>query len=182
MVVAAGTAVTIVTLSVAYVVLPEARRWSDREAQISLRAAQLARLQAVLAQEKSVREELSDLRRKRRTAERRLLAGATSAVARSDLQLLLNRYATESGMELERVDALGQSDSIGVLQRIPARIMVRGDIRGLVEILHLLQGSETLLAVDEIRLSTSPGFRREADLLTASVSLHGYYHGRGDSR
>lgn len=175
LVVAVGGAVSLVALTVAYVLMPQVRRWSDREAQVALKEGQLARLQSVLAQEKSVREGLAELERKRRAADRRLLAGATAAVAGSNLQLLLNRYASESGMELQRVDAVGQTDSIGPLQRIPARITVQGDIRGLVDILQRLQGGEKLLVVDEMRVSSSPGFRQEADRLTASVGLHGYY-------
>jgi len=175
LVVAVGAAVSLVALTVAYVLIPQVRRWSDREAQIALKVGQLARLESVLAEEKSVRESLAELERKRQSADRRLLAGATAAVAGSSLQLLLNRYATESGMELQRVDAVGQTDSIGPLQRIPARITVRGDIRGLVDILQRLQGGEKLLVVDEMRVSSSPGFRGEVDQLTATVGLHGYY-------
>ncbi len=172
--VAVGAAVSLVALAVAYVVLPQARRWTERETRISLRSEQLARLEAVLAQEASVRETLSALQRERAGADRRLLSGGTVAVAGSNLQLLLNRYVAESGMELQRVDAVGQAAGQGPLRRIPARITVRGDIRGLVDLLVRLQRAETLLAVDELRASATPGPRGDVDVITASIGLHGY--------
>jgi hypothetical protein len=181
-VVATGAAVSLASLLIAFVVIPEAQRWSAREAEIRLKAEQLARLQGVLAQEQVVRAGVAGMEQERLQTERRLLAGATVAVASSSLQLLLNRFAAESGMELQRVDAVGQTASAGTLQRIPARITVQGDIRGLVDLLVLVHRSETLLAVDEMRVSASPGFGRVPDMLTASIGLHGYYRGPGSGR
>lgn len=181
-VVAVGAAVSVVALAFAYVVLPQARRWAEREARISLRSEQLARLEAVLAQEASLREGLAALERQRADADRRLLQGATVAVAGSNLQLLLNRYAADSGMELQRVDAVGEAAGQGPLLQIPARITVRGNIRGLVDLLVRLQGSETLLAVDELRASSTPGPGGGVDVITASIGLHGYARSPGGDR
>jgi hypothetical protein len=179
----AGALVSALALTIAFVVTPQIRRWSDREAQIALETEQLARLRSVLAEEDAVRKGLMALEEARRHAERRLLAGATVAVAGSNLQLTLNRYAAESGTELLRVDAVGATVASGPLERVPARISVRGDIRGLVDLLVRLHGGETLLAVDEMRVSVSPpGVRGEADLLTASIGLHGYYRTPGSGR
>jgi len=178
-VVVVGATVSLLALVMAFVVVPEVGRWSAREAEIRLKAGQLARLQDVLAQEDSVRQAVADMGRARTSADRRLLAGATEAVASSNLQLLLNGFATESGMDLQRVDAVGRSSAQGALQRVPARITVQGDIRGLVDLLVRAHGSEVLLAVDEMRVSASPGFAGAPDLLTASIGLHGYYEGPG---
>jgi type II secretory pathway component PulM len=172
-VIAAGAAVVVVALALAWVVIPQARRWSEREARISLKSEQLARLEGVLAQETEVRDGLAALQRERQAADRRLLQGGTVAVAGSNLQLLLNRYVADSGMDLERVDAVGQAADQGPLLQIPARITVRGDIRELVDLLVRLQGSETLLAVEELGVSSTP-VRGQVDVITASISLHGY--------
>lgn len=176
-VVTGGVAVSLVSLLVAFVLVPQAQRWSARETEIRLKAEQLARLESVVVQEESVREAVASLEGERRRADGRLLQGGTVAVASSGLQLLLNRYAAESGMDLQRVDAVGQTTSTGPLQPVPARITVQGDIRGLVDLLLLLHRGEILLAVDEMRVSASPGFSRAPDLLTASIGLHGYYAG-----
>ncbi|MGD8319595.1 MAG: type II secretion system protein GspM [Gemmatimonadota bacterium] len=173
--VAGGGVVSLLSLLIAFVLIPQARRWSDREAEIRLKSEQLARLQGMLAQAESVQQSVADLDHLRRSADRRLLGGATAAVASSSLQLLLNRYTTESGMELQRVDAAGQTAGPGPLQRVPARVTVQGDIRGLVDLLVLLHQAETLIAVDEMRVSASPGYAQAPDLITASVGLHGYY-------
>lgn len=180
--VAAGAGVSVVALTAAFLLMPQVRRWSDREAQIALETEQLARLRSVLAQEEAVRKALVTLEEERRQADQRLLTGTTVAVAGSDLQLLLNRYAAESGMELLRVDAVGPTATSGPLARVPARISVRGDIRGLVDLLARVQGGEKLLAVDEMRVSASPGLGGEADVLTASIGLHGYYRATGGGR
>lgn len=181
-VVVVGAAVSVVALVGTFFVVPEVGRWSAREAEIRLKAGQLARLQNVLAQEDPVRRAFADMERERTSADRRLLAGATEAVASSNLQLLLNGYAAESGMDLQRVDAVGRSSAQGPLQRVPARITVQGDIRGLVDLLVRVHRSEVLLAVDEMRVSASPGFGGAPDLLTASIGLHGYYDGPGEAR
>ena len=51
---------------------------------------------------------------------------------------------------------------------------VRGDLRGLVDLLVRLQGSEALLAVDELRASCTPGPGGAVDVITVSIGLHGY--------
>jgi type II secretory pathway component PulM len=178
-VVAAGAAVSVVALLVTFVVLPEYDRWAQREAAIGLRAEQLARLQAVLSEEEATRARLAELQLEQRAAERRLLAGTTAAVARSNLQLLLNRYAAQSGMEVQRVDAVGQSAGEGPLQTIPASLTVLGDIRGLVDLLLLVQQGEELLTVDDMRVGIAPGVRGDADRLSVILGLHGYHRGPG---
>ncbi len=169
-----GAVVTLVALTATYVVLPLARRWSDREARITLRAEQLSRLQGVLAEEAAIRASLGEAERQRREAEDRLLRGGTRAVAGSNLQLLLNRYATEAGMEVDRVDAVAAGAGDEAVQRIPARITVRGDLRGLVELLSRVQEGTVLLAVDELSVSAATSARAGRDGLTATIGVHGF--------
>ena len=169
-----GAVVTLVALTATYVVLPLARRWSDREARITLRTEQLSRLQGVVAEETAIRTALEAAERQRREAEDRLLRGGTRAVAGSNLQLLLNRYATEAGMEVERVDAVAGGAGDEAVQRIPARITVRGDLRGLVELLSRMQEGMVLLAVDELSVTSSASARGRRDGLTATIGVHGF--------
>jgi hypothetical protein len=104
-----------------------------------------------------------------------LLAGETAAVAGSSLQLLLNRYAQESRVVLDRVDAVRPSGTEAGILEVPARVAVRGDIYGLVDLLFYLQNGEKLLVIDDMRVSEGRGNRSGQRLLTMSVSLHGYY-------
>jgi type II secretory pathway component PulM len=173
-VVTAGAVVSAAALLFTFLVIPQARRWSDREARITLRTEQLSRLQGVLGEEAAIGEMLAELERRRVAAERRLLAGGTMAVAGSNLQRLLNRYASEAGMELERVDAVAQSAGEGTLREVPARITVRGDVRSLLDLLLRLQEGGTLLSVDELSVSASGSARGDPNQLAATIGLHGY--------
>ena len=178
-VIAVGGGVSVLALLTVLVVLPQARRWLDREEQIAMRGEQLARLESLIAREETVRQRLADLQQARASAGRLLLAGETAAVAGSSLQLLLNRYAAESRVVLDRVDAVRASGDETGITEIPARVAVRGDIYGLVDLLFYLQHGEKLLVVDDLRVSETPGGRGAESLLTVSVSLHGYYRGGG---
>lgn len=173
-VIAAGAAVSAVAVLVSWVVVPQLLRWSEREALIDLRTDQLARLQEVVVQEEALNGRLADLESEWRRGQALLLSGGTRAVAGSALQLLLNRYVAEAGMELERVDALGPSTERGALREVPARLTVRGDLSGLLYLLVRVQEGDVLLAVDELRVSAIPGPAGTQERIAATLALHGY--------
>ena len=175
LVIAVGGSVSFLAVLTVLVALPQARRWRDREEQIAMRGEQLARLEAVIAREDAIRQRLADVQQARASAGRLLLAGETAAVAGSSLQLLLNRYAQESRVVLDRVDAVRPSGTEAGILEVPARVAVRGDIYGLVDLLFYLQNGEKLLVIDDMRVSEGRGNRSGQRLLTMSVSLHGYY-------
>ncbi len=179
-VIAVGGGVSVLALLAVLLVIPQGRRWLDREDRIAMRSEQLARLEALISREDSVRQQLVELRQARAGAGRLLLAGETAAVAASSLQLLLNRYATESRVVLDRVDAVSRTtEAEGSIEEIPARVTVRGDIYGLVDLLFYLQHGEKLLVIDDLRVSGVRAGLRAEDLLTVTVNLHGYYRGGG---
>jgi hypothetical protein len=106
------------------------------------------------------------------------LEGNTAAVAASTLQQLINRYAEESRVSLDRVDiASDLQPEQSELVAIPARLSGRADIYGLVDILFYLQQGEKLLVIDELRVGV--GATRSAgpnlSLITWTMDLHGYY-------
>jgi hypothetical protein len=177
-VIAAGGGVSALALLTVLVVLPQARRWLDREEQIAMRAEQLARLEALIAREETVRQRLRDLEQARASAGRLLLPGETAAIAGSSLQLLLNRYAAESRVVLDRVDAVRPAGGEGGITEVPASVTVRGDIYGLVDLLFYLQQGEKLLVIDDLRVSASRGAE---NLLTMSLGLHGYYRSQASA-
>ena len=180
-VIAVGGGASVLALLTVLLVIPQGRRCLDREDRIAMRSEQLARLEALISREDSVRQQLVDLRQARAGAARLLLAGETAAVAASSLQLLLNRYATESRVQLDRVDAVSRTaEAEGNIEEIPARVTVRGDIYGLVDLLFYLQHGEKLLVIDDLRVSGVRAGLRTENLLTVSVSLHGYYRGGGN--
>jgi hypothetical protein len=176
-VVLVGAVVSTVAVLTVLVALPVARRWTDREAEIRMRAEQLARLDALIASREPIERQLAALQGARAEAAQRLLGGETMAVAASDLQLLLNRYAAESKVTLDRVDVVNRAEAPDSIAPVPARIVVRGDIYGLVDLLFYLQHGQKLLVIDDLRASSVQTGRPGEANVTATVSLHGYYRG-----
>ena len=171
-----GGAVSLAAILGVYLVAPVASRWAGREADIQLRAEQVARLKSLIDQEGAIRAAANSLREERAFAGRRLLAGNTAAVAASGLQQLINRYAEESSVSLDRVDIAGdlETESSDLLA-IPARLAGRADIYGLVDLLFYLQQGEKLLVIDDLRVGATRATGTRNDLITWSIDLHGYY-------
>ena len=172
-----GGAIAALGLLLAYVVLPAVDTWRERESRIAVYAEQLARLEALLAQRAALDSAVSALRRDRTQAAERLLAGNTAAVAASSLQRLINRYAEESRVRLDRVDVAGAGASTGdTLVSIPARLTGQGDIYGLVDLLFYLQQGRTLLVIDDFRANSGRGAAAGGSgLLAWSISLRGFH-------
>src|SRR6266566_3138886 len=95
-------------------------------------------------------------------------------------QGLLQRYADESSVQLDRVDVAGQprADKPGLLAT-PVQLQGQGDIYGLVDFLYRLQHADKLLVLDELTLSA--GFvgafagGTAHQNLSWSLRLHGLY-------
>ena len=172
-----GAALSVGAVLIVLVLLPLGQRWGDREAEIRMRAEQLARIEALIAGRESVERQLAELRGAHADAGERLLEGGTMAVAASGLQLLLNRYAAESKVTLDRVDVVSQAGAPDSITQVPARIAVRGDVYGLVDMLFYLQHGQKLLVIDDLRAMAGQPGRLGDGLMTATVSLHGYYRG-----
>jgi Type II secretion system (T2SS), protein M subtype b len=175
--VAAGALVSVVALLAAWVVLPFARRWQDREATIAAEQVRLGQLRALVQSQAGVQRRLDALQQARRQLRRRLLTGSTPALAASDLQTLLQSYADSSRVSLDRVDPVADPGATSAhgLPIIPVRLSGQGDIYGLTALLNRLQAGEKLLAIDEISLNVVNGGTMRADLLAFSVRLHGAY-------
>jgi type II secretion system (T2SS) protein M len=175
-VIAGGAAVSIAALAAVFVALPLAARWSTREESIAAKRDQLARLDDLVRRQEPIRAALQARRAEREALADRLLTGATLDVAASALQELVQRYATESDVELGRFDlerarraraeeqepsptrAAGDStaggDPLAGVQTIPVRITAESDVFGLVALLHRLQSGDKLLLIDEIRINS----------------------------
>jgi type II secretory pathway component PulM len=182
-VVLGGALVSAVALVTVYAVLPFAQHWMDREAELAVKAEQLARLETLIAQRDAIQETLVRLRDERGRAGSLLLEGETPAVAASRLLELLNRFAEESRVLLDRVDMAGEVEASGdSLVPIPAQVTARGDIYGLVDLLFYLQHGEKLLVIDDFRMNAGRAAGTAGQLVTWTIALHGYYAGaRGTS-
>jgi len=179
-VVAAGAAVSAAALFIVLLVLPFAHQWVTREAAIAASREQWTRLQSLVSGESRLRRVLDTVRLAQQSVRGRLLAGTTPAVAASNLQVLLQRYADESAVQLDRVDAVSEAEPSregggGGLLAIPVRLQVHGDVYGLVDFLYRLQHGEKLLVTDELGINAGLGSTLGSQSLTWSVRLHGLY-------
>jgi len=146
-------------------VLPLAHRWAVREAAYTASREQWLRLAALVASTDRLQRALDERKRAHAAGEARLVTGATPALAASALQGLLQRYADESSVQLNRVDVASQprAGQSGLLA-IPVQLQCQGDIYGLVDFLSRLEQGEKLLAVDELSLNAAVGVAFDASV------------------
>ena len=195
-VVLGGALVSATALVIVLLGLPLAHHWAVREAAYTASREQWLRLSALVASTDRLRRAVEEQKRTHRAAEARLVAGATPALAASALQELLQHYADESSVQLNRVDVASQprAGQSGLLA-IPVQLQCQGDIYGLVDFLSRLEHSEKLLALDELSLNagfatgvrpgrhsrrgTAPQPQAQLQYFTWSLRLHALYRGAG---
>jgi len=185
-----GALVSATALVIVLLGLPFAHRWALREAAYTASREQWLRFAALTGNTDGVRRALVERKRAHAPDEARLVTGATPALAASALQELLQRYAEESSVQLNRVDVASQprAGQPGLLA-IPVQLQCQGDIYGLVDFLSRLEHGEKLLAVDELSLNAglAPAIRpvrgsRNATVpqyFSWSLRLHGLYRAVG---
>jgi len=172
----AGLVVSLVGLTVAYAVLPFARRWSAREDMIAARTEQLVRLQGLIAHEAELRDAVSRQTLVVARGPQRLLTGGTSALAAASLQSALQSFADQSQVTVSRLDVAGAPDTTTAsLPMIPATVSAIGDIYGITSMLSFIQHGPQLLEISELNVRPNPALRGE--LLQFTVKLHAAYLG-----
>src|SRR5438445_13769842 len=183
-VVLGGALVSATALVIVLVGLPLAHHWAAREAAYTASRERWLRLATLVASTDRLRRALDERKAAHAADEARLVTGATPALAASALQGLLQRYADESAVQLDRVDVASQPrpDKPGLLA-IPVQLQGQGDIYGLVDFLYRLERGERLLVLDDVTLNAglawlpSAAFAggRQSQRLTWSIRLHGLY-------
>lgn len=160
------------------VVLPFAHRWSARETSYAASREQWARLAGLAAGNERLRRDRDAQRLAQSAEQARLVTGTTAALAASSLQELLQRYAGESAVQLDRVDVAAQPRAAeGGLLAIPAQLQAQGDIYGLVDFLYRLQAGERLLVIEEMTVNTGAWGADGRQMLIWGIRLHGLYPG-----
>jgi type II secretory pathway component PulM len=179
---AVGIVVLAAALLLTYAVMPFARRWSVREATLDAREAQLARVRGLIAAESSLAAAVR-LRQSRVGPDApRPIAARTPALAAAALQTALQDAAARSGVQVQRVDAAGETtDGDGVPAEVPATMTAFGDVHGLTELLAALQHGPTLLEVTALSVQSTLGPRGEP-LLQLTVSVRAPWSTAGGAR
>lgn len=182
-VVAGGALILGVALVIAWLVLPFAAHWSARNEHLAATRERWVRLQGLVASSDQLRRTLDAARRAAGVDQTRLVAGATPALAASALQELVQRNASQSTVQLERVDAAGepQPDRPGLLA-IPVQLQARGDLFGFVNFMSRVESGTPLLVVDELTMDAGSGGADDDDpanrapkTLAWTIRLHGLY-------
>lgn len=169
-VVAGGAAISVAALLTVLVVLPFARRWSERADAIAAKREQLTRLRALVEGEASARATVEAGQRAQQARATRLLAGETPDVAASALQELVQGYATEADVALSSFNA-DRVTSDSTLQMIPIRLAGESDVAGLTRLLYDLQHGEKLLLIDEMRINARTPDADGVQMLAWSLRL-----------
>jgi Tfp pilus assembly protein PilO len=163
-----------------YVVEP---RWAEirelEENRIPAREQLLAKARARLAQQEAIRKQLAELSREAETLARRFLPGATPALAASDLQKQVKALATAAGVEV-RSERILPTVERGELLEIPVEITVSGGIREVTTLLYRLEGTTTLLTLQDLKVRViSVGQPRQ---LLTTLTLSGFILSSGSAQ
>lgn len=172
-----GAVASGVILVTALGVLPFAAQWRDRQAAIAAKADQAARLEAILQGQDALARTAETLRDARDARDRSLLRGSTVALAGSALQSLVRRYGEQSRVSLLRLDparTVEPPEPESELGTVALSVSARGDIYGLVDLLYYLHNGETLLAIDELRVTAPVGLRSDG-LLDWTLRVRGFF-------
>ena len=171
-VIATGALASVAITLIALVLVPAARRWDDRRSTIAAAGERVRRYEALLSDEPGLKQEMEQRRRAARAG--RLVPGVTPAVAASNVQSLLQRYARESGVRLDRVDVVGEPEtSSDGIAAIPLQLSAQGDIHGLVALLERVQHGDRLLLISDVTIGAGTLRADSVQILSFTIRLSG---------
>ncbi len=159
---------------VIWLAIPAARQWSDREALISARRGELARLRGVKVAEATLRSAVEARAAKAAEFPQRPVSAATAALAAGVLQGVLQRYADDSQLNVSELNVSGEPDSTSVpLAALPATLIALGDIYGVADLVSRVQNGNTLLEVRELSVQVNPARRADGtgELLQVTLTV-----------
>lgn len=179
-VVLGGAAVAATVLLVMFALLPMRDRWTSKESTYAASRDRYVRLQTLVASESRLRRALEAQQQAVQASVGLLATGSTPALAASNLQALVQRYAEESVVQLDRIFVAGEAkgDSLGLVS-IPVQLQGQGDIYGLVDFLFRLQHGEKLLVIDDLTISAGLPQAGRLEFVVWSMTMHGLYASAG---
>jgi hypothetical protein len=179
-VVLGGATVAATVLLVMFALLPMRDRWTSEESTYAASRDRYVRLQTLVASESRLRSALEAQQQAVQASVGLLATGSTPALAASNLQALVQRYAEESVVQLDRIFVAGEAkaDSLGLVS-IPVQLQGQGDIYGLVDFLFRLQHGEKLLVIDDLSISAGLPQAGRQEFVVWSMTMHGLYASAG---
>jgi len=166
--VTAGIAVSGLALLLAFGVVPYARHWSAREALISARTGQLARMRQAIADSAASRARLARAEREVASWPARFIVAPSREVAISVLQAELRVWADRAGVQLTRLD--GGPGSAEAAE-IEATMVVVADAPGLAALLDGVREGPYATAVQALDLRVNPVLRGPSPLMNVTIDV-----------
>jgi type II secretory pathway component PulM len=168
--IAVGATVVGVAAVVVLVVLPFARRWTERESLIAATRERLARIESIAGREAELIERTQAMEARLDASGMRLVRARTVALAASTLQSMVREYARSSVVSVTRLDAAGAPLAVGgTTVALPATISAQGDIYGIADFLRRLQYGPWLVELTDLTIVPNPVLR--GNLLQVSIGL-----------
>ena len=155
-------AVAVACVLLLWVAIPFVRSWSEREALITARRDELARLAGVTAAAPMLREAVAARSARAQEFAQRPVEAATAALAAGVLQGIVQRYADDSQMSVSELNVSGEPDSASVaLAALPATLIALGDVYGVADLIDRVQHGTTLLDIRELTVQVNPSRRAD---------------------
>jgi type II secretory pathway component PulM len=165
-------AVAVACVLTLWLAIPVVRQWSDREALITARRGELARLRGVAGAESFLRTALDARRARAAESSQRPVGAGTAALAAGVLQGVLQRYADESQLSVSELNVSGEPDSTAVpLAALPGTLIALGDVYGVADLLSRVQHGTTLMEVRELTVQVNPSRRADGGGELLQVTL-----------
>jgi len=134
--------------------LPAWRRWhAQTAASAEESTAALARASAAVAGRRVLRDTLRSRRDRLVALAPMLLAGDSPAAAAASLAGVLSDAAADAGVQLGAVQLRTDTAHAGVFTRVSVRANATGDVRGITELLQVVERGPTLLKVRELAIT-----------------------------
>jgi hypothetical protein len=167
--IAIGAAVVGLAAIVMLVVVPLGRRWSEREAMISVTRNHLARVVSIVGHEAELAEATRAMEARLDAGGTRLVRATSLPLAAAAVQSMVRDYARASVVTVTRLDAAGEPIASGSSVAIPATIAVQGDIYGIADFLRRLQHGPWMLEISDLTVAPNPVLR--GNILQVSIGL-----------
>lgn len=156
-------------LLVAFGLTPFYRSWIRQEAQIDASSERLFRLRKLIGEQDTLARTLSAM--EQTSGENgRLVSARTVSLASSELQRVMQMYAEQSKVSIDRLEFAAPGDSSGDTSTgIPLTISAVGDIYGITSFLAALRTGTPVVEVREVTLVSNSALRD--GLIQFSASL-----------
>ena len=144
---------SIVAMAIVSRGLPAWRAWRhDAQQQATVAIAELSRAEALLRSRRTLADSLAARGERFAAQVPEFLSGKSPAAAGATLAGLVSAAATDAGVELGSVEVRPDSLGSGEVTRVSVRASATGDVRGVMNMLAMLESGPELLAIRALKI------------------------------